>query len=367
MPTLKTGLSTLVGALFVLAIVSRPPARLHALSTYDDAVLADTPVGYWTIAPDSTIDQSGHGLDGTFTGSPAGTTMPNGDAAAVFNGVDQYFTVADSDYLEITQTGILTIEAWMRPDVLQFTNSESSGYVHWMGKGVSGQHSWVARMYNLTNSENRPNRISGYAFNLTGGLGAGSYFQDPVTAGEWIHYTLVINTVNTSPAYPTGYTKIFKNGVQRDQDSLSDYDIVPGNGTAPMRVGTRDFASFFEGAIGKVAVYDYELTAAQLLAHNSAMTGGGGGPTPPDAPSNLTATAGNKRITLTWTAPAQSVTYKVSRSTTSGGPYTQIRQGVTQTSYTDRGLSAGTYYYVVTAVANGLESATSNEASATVN
>jgi hypothetical protein len=34
----------------------------------------------------------------------------------------------------------------------------------------------------------RPNRISGYRFNLTGGPGAGSYLQDPVTAGQWIHY-----------------------------------------------------------------------------------------------------------------------------------------------------------------------------------
>lgn len=245
-------------------------------------------------------------------------------------------------------------------------NSPRSGYVHWMGKGVSGQHSWVARMYNLTNSENRPNWISGYAFNLTGGLGAGSYFQDAVTAGEWIHYALVINTINTSVQYPTGYTKIFKNGVQRDQDSLSDYNIVPGNGTAPMRVGTRDLASFFEGAVGKVAHYDYELTSTQLVAHSNAMTGSG--QTVPDPPTNLTASVSRNKVTLSWTAsPSPSVTYKVKRGTTSGGPYTQIRQGVTQTSYTDRGLAAGTYYYVVTAVAgDGLESANSNEASATV-
>ncbi|WP_239634017.1 LamG domain-containing protein [Paenibacillus sp. H1-7] len=249
-----------------------PAAPVHALSSYDTAVLADNPVGYWPLSTTVTADQSGHGLNGTFTGSPTNTTMPNGDAAPVFNGVDQYFTIPDNDYLEVTRTGVLTVEAWVRPDVLQFSHSESSGYVHWMGKGTSGQHSWVARMYNLTNQENRPNRISGYSFNLTGGLGAGSYFQDTVTAGQWIHYTLTINTTNTSSTYPTGYTKIFKNGVQRDQDKLSDYNIVPGNGTAPMRIATRDLASFFEGAIGKVAVYDYELTPAQLAAHYNAMT-----------------------------------------------------------------------------------------------
>jgi hypothetical protein len=37
-------------------------------------------------------------------------------------------------------------------------------------------------MYQDGNRENRANRISFYSFNLTGGLGAGSYFQDPVTS-----------------------------------------------------------------------------------------------------------------------------------------------------------------------------------------
>jgi hypothetical protein len=256
----------------LLSSMLSPANFVFASSTYDDAVLADNPVGYWPIASGVTADQSGHSLNGAFTGSPSGTTMPNGDGAIVFNGINQYFTVSDNNYLEVTRSGILTIEAWMRPDVLQFPNSEGSGYVHWMGKGTSGQHSWVARMYNYTNTENRPNRISGYSFNLSGGLGAGSYFQDAVTTGQWIHYTLVINTVDTIAAYPTGYTKIYKNGVLRDQDSLSGYSIVPGNGTAPMRVGTRDLASYFQGAVGKVALYDYELTPAKLAAHYTTMT-----------------------------------------------------------------------------------------------
>ncbi|MFC5451148.1 LamG-like jellyroll fold domain-containing protein [Paenibacillus aestuarii] len=243
----------------------------HARTLYDSIICTDNPVGYWSLSTNATTDQTGHGLDGTFTGTPTNTTLPNGDEAPVFNGVDQYFTIPDNDYLEITRTGVLTIEAWMRPDVLQFSHYESTGYVYWMGKGTSGQHSWVARMYNLRNDEKRPNRISGYAFNLNGGLGAGSYFQDTLHEGQWIHYTLVINTTNKSSTYPTGYTKIFKNGILRDQDRLSDYHIIPGNGTAPMRIATRDLASYFQGAISKIAIYDYELTPTQLSAHFNAM------------------------------------------------------------------------------------------------
>jgi hypothetical protein len=187
----------------------------------------------------------------------------------VFDGATQYIEVPDSTALSVVNTGILTIEAWMRPDTLQFTNQESTGYVHWMGKNTSGQSEYVARMYSQTTTDTppRPNRISGYSFNLSGGLGAGSYFQDTLNVGEWIYYILVINTVNTSGNYPTGYTKIYKNGAVRDQDALIDYNIIPADGTAPFRVATVNFASFFKGAVAKVAMYNYELSAATIHSH----------------------------------------------------------------------------------------------------
>lgn len=102
--------------------------------------------------------------------------------------------------------------------------------------------------------------------------GSGSYFEDPGTAGAWIHVTLAINHNNKGGAYPNGYVQIRKNGVVRDQDDLnSTIVVIPGNGTEPMRIGTRNMNSYFQGAIGKVAVYRYELPAARSLAHYSAM------------------------------------------------------------------------------------------------
>ena len=243
-----------------------------ALSNYDRTVLTHAPVAYWPLDPSLPNDYSGHSLNGVFTNSPSSTTIPNGDTVSVFNGINQYFTIGDDDYLEIVRTGILTIEAWFRPDILQFDYQEGSGYVWWMGKGANNQQSWAARMYSYNNTETRFNRISGYAFNLTGGLGAGSYFQDNVIVGQWILYTLTINTVNLSSTYPTGYIKIFKNGIERDQDSLIGYGVVMQNSTAPMRIGTRQLQSFFKGAIGKVAVFDYELTAKQIQIHFNCMT-----------------------------------------------------------------------------------------------
>lgn len=239
-------------------------------SGYDAAVIADGPVAYWKLGDSgSTVVDSVGTHTGTYVNGASATTLTNGDAVKAFNGVNQYAQIPDANDLSISHTGILTMEAWIRPDVLEFPNDEDTGYVQFMGKEVyGGGAEYAARIYSLTNTESRPNRISGYAFNLAGGLGAGSYFQDAVTAGQWIHYALVVNTVNTSGPYPMGYTKVYKNGVLRDTDSLGEpYNIVPQNGTAPFRIGSTALDSFFQGAIGKVAVYNYEVSASQLLTH----------------------------------------------------------------------------------------------------
>ncbi|TDD45312.1 LamG domain-containing protein [Kribbella antibiotica] len=249
--------------------------RRPCVSAYDTAVLADGPVAYWRLAQPGASSEAAvvGGLTGTYGGARTATVLPNGETATAFDGATGYFQVADNAKLSPATTGVFTLEAWMRPDTLEFPHVQGSGYVHWMGKGEVGQHEYVSRMYSLTNTENRPNRISGYLFNNTGGLGAGSYFQDAITAGTWIHYVLVINANAKSTTYPNGYTKIYRDGVLRDTDdlSISGTVIVPSDGTAPFRVGTRDFLSYFQGAVGKVAVYNKELPATRIAAHRGAM------------------------------------------------------------------------------------------------
>ncbi|XID92815.1 DUF4466 family protein [Paenibacillaceae bacterium WGS1546] len=89
-------------------------------------------------------------------------------------------------------------------------------------------------------------------------------------------------------------------------------------------------------------------------------------PTPPAAPTGLTATAGNAQATLSWNASGGATGYNMKRATTSGGPYATIATGVTGTSYTNAGLTNGTtYYYVVSAVNVAGESANSAPVSVT--
>jgi fibronectin type 3 domain-containing protein len=91
-------------------------------------------------------------------------------------------------------------------------------------------------------------------------------------------------------------------------------------------------------------------------------------PEAPEVPTNLTATAGNAVVTLTWTATTDATGYDVKRATTSGGPYTQLAQLAAPTSngYTDSSVTNGTtYYYVVSTLTPAGSSANSAQVSAT--
>ncbi|MFS1512083.1 glycoside hydrolase family 9 protein [Chengkuizengella sp. SCS-71B] len=93
---------------------------------------------------------------------------------------------------------------------------------------------------------------------------------------------------------------------------------------------------------------------------------GGGNPTPPAAPTGLTASAGAGQVDLSWSGVSGADSYNVKRSTSAGGTYTTVATGVTSTNYTNAGLTNGTtYYYVVSAQNTAGESADSTEASAT--
>jgi hypothetical protein len=89
-------------------------------------------------------------------------------------------------------------------------------------------------------------------------------------------------------------------------------------------------------------------------------------PPPPSAPTNLSATASDTQVALSWNSVAGATSYTVKRSTVSGGPYSTIVSGHTTTSYTNTGLTNGTtYYYVVSATNAQGESPNSTQASAT--
>lgn len=259
---------------------------------YDQVVLCDGPVAYW--AMDGTTgtepDLAANKNTGTYQGgTPLRAALPNGDVAADFDGATQYLTVPSSASLSITTTGDLTWEGWIRPDVLQFPHDGGAGYADWMGKceRYASTCEWEARLYDTTNSEGRCNRFAAFVFNPGAGSGSGAYWQPAcgvLQAARWYHVVGEYTTRGQPADCPNAVTypgsiDIWVDGVEWSQPGktptgcMSEFDVVPvANGSA-LNIGTMAKDTWFQGAVGKVAVYDYLLGQARITAHYQAMTG----------------------------------------------------------------------------------------------
>ncbi|MFN7141186.1 MAG: fibronectin type III domain-containing protein, partial [Limisphaerales bacterium] len=110
-------------------------------------------------------------------------------------------------------------------------------------------------------------------------------------------------------------------------------------------LGTFNFAT---GTNGNIRITDAFSDAGQVVMADAIRLVY---ITPPAAPSGLSATtASHSQINLTWTDNSTNEeNFVVARSTTAGGPYTDIAiLSANSTSYSDTGLSQNTtYYYVV--------------------
>jgi len=199
------------------------------------------------------------------------------DSCVLFDGATQYVDLGNNAAYSIATTHELTIVALVRPDSLYMTQAEGAAprdYVHYMGKGdtygVSGNQEYTFRMYQRGNSENRANRCSCYAFNPSGGLGNGSYFQDDLLPGGWFMVT---------GAWDATTVRIFKDGLPRDNDLLDQSptggpNIVPTAGSAHFRVGSRDGASYFQGSVARVAMWSRRLTDGEIANLQTARLAG---------------------------------------------------------------------------------------------
>ncbi len=127
--------------------------------------------------------------------------------------------------------------------------------------------------------------------------------------------------------------------------------------------GTHTIVIAYDNDLYLPGVCDRNLRADKLTLSGSSTS------QPPAAPTGLVATPGNAQVALAWNANTESglAGYDVYRSTTSGGPYTNLTATpVTSPAYTDTGVVNGTtYYYVVKALNTASQlSGASNQVSA---
>lgn len=110
------------------------------------------------------------------------------------------------------------------------------------------------------------------------------------------------------------------------------------------------------GIIGAQPAWTTTATSGiWTLRQAEEMKADGKWPRGPEAPTSLTASAGNAQLTLSWTAPATThgtITNYLVEYTPSGGSAQYVLTGSTSTSYTLTGLTNGTEYSVRVAAVN---------------
>jgi len=172
-----------------------------------------------------------------------------------FDGLDDSIIISDANFLSPSHSGEMTISFWAKFSRNNFSPSGGKNYIQFLGKRYSGNNEFSFRQYNSSNAEGKGNRISFYIFNLSGGLGSGSFVQEPLDLEKWIFLAGVFNGTHVS---------VYKNGILKDTDSLADYGIFPQNGNSPVVIGSLDGVNYFKGGIRSVRIYNRSLTQAEI-------------------------------------------------------------------------------------------------------
>jgi len=130
------------------------------------------------------------------------------------------------------------------------------------------------------------------------------------------------------------------------------------------RAGVVVPGAFLMGVDSHGINYDYQdnvYLVTNVVPADTAPT-----PTPPPAPTGLSAIPGDGQVALSWNAVPGATSYTVKMSTTMGGTHSPVQAGITGTSFTVLGLANGVpVFFIVNAVNAVGESPDSNEAPAT--
>jgi hypothetical protein len=186
-----------------------------------------------------------------------------------------------------------------------------------------------------------------------------------------------------APLAPTGLTATAGNSVvwldwndnsEIDLDGYNVYrSITSGSGYSKLNSPLLSSSNYTDNSASGGLTYYYVVTAVDTSWNESndsnEVFATPIDTIPPLAPTGLSATAGNRTVSLNWNDNSESDLdgYNVYRSTTSGSGYVQINGSLLSVSnYADNSVANGTtYYYVVTAVdILSNESNDSNEVSA---
>jgi Domain of unknown function (DUF1929)/Concanavalin A-like lectin/glucanases superfamily/Kelch motif len=225
-------------------VITTPPPS----SPYRDAVLADSPVGYWRLAETfgPAVDATGNAAPGGYLGGVTrgvpGALAGDSNLAARFDGTDDYVSVPDNNALD---TGdVFSYELWVKRGALQ---GATQRLLH-KGAGVASLG------FGLNNK----------LVLIPGGTGALTLASSTIaiTDQNWHH---VVATKSG------GEVHLYIDGVDR---TVAGTNTTLGLNTTALNIGRASTGSAYaSGDIDEVAIYPTALPAPRVLAHYQAGAG----------------------------------------------------------------------------------------------
>lgn len=197
----------------------------------------------------------------------------------------------------------------------------------------------------------------------------GTYNTGRITGGG----TLIVGEV--APSAPSALTANANSPVSmqlawthasaNDTAIKIERSLSPGSGFVEIASLAGTARTYEDTGLQANTTYHYRVRAVNAVGNSSFSSVASSITLLPPPPAGLLATAGAGQVSLSWNPSTGASTYVIRRSTTPGGPYTDVTT-TSSASYLDTGLLDVTYYYVVAAIApNGGIGEQSTEASAT--
>jgi hypothetical protein len=236
--------------------------------SYRDLILSDSPVGYWRFSETSgttATDLSVTALDGTYEGN-----YTLGRNSSIFGDSDKSITL-DGSTGAISTAAIdlgnrFTFETWIKVDVTATDTQTVFG-----NRSNSGSGDGFTIYVNNWNTTDRAVGIS----SGDGTIGSGvQTAANALSFGSWRHIAITVNRTS-------GTAQIYINGINKTGPGtlLTNFKT-----NASLFIGRRSNGFlYYKGGLDEMAIYNYELTSAQITEHYQTGLNGNYKPYPGNA------------------------------------------------------------------------------------
>jgi len=245
--------------------------KLSTANSYAEAVLADSPSGYWRLGEVGStktavnIGSTGATINGTYTNGPTLSTIHAGasdgwadnDTAATFASGSTTSVIIPNDS-SITPSGTsMSVDFWINPT--SFTDSA------WVEKGLIGcaggcKQQWYIRYLNGTGKIDLSyvNAAHWYEIMITPAAAG-------ISTGTWSHVAMTFDS-------STNTLSLYVNGSLVTSTTADAGPGVYAQNSVTMSIGGNPYETYFNGSIDDVAFYNSALSAARVSAHYAARS-----------------------------------------------------------------------------------------------